>query len=326
MEANIARVDSRLQRKSAQMRDGSHTNGSFLGQPSTGGARRGVELRYIQGVSVSPYSLDAPSCAATAVVVEVPHAGLDVPVPWNAPLNAHPRDVLRDADTFVDELVADAPARGAALLRAHVSRYVVDLNRSRDEYDSEAVEGARTDVSLPHGLFWHTTAVGDRLLRRPLTEAEAQQRLVAIYDPYHAELERLMHERIDEHGVAVVLAMHSMPSLGATRSGRGRRADVVPGTQNFTTASPKLIAVVEEWALATGLTFAHDDPYRGGWVTKLWGRPRRRCHAIQLEFCRDLYMNEDRLERKPRELAELRSACANLVRRLGDAASMLSKR
>ena len=77
---------------------------------------------------------------------------------------------------------------------------------------------------------------------------------------------------------------------------------------------------------ATGLTFAHDDPYRGGWVTKLWGRPRRRCHAIQLEFCRDLYMNEDRLERKPRELAELRSACANLVRRLGDAASMLSKR
>jgi N-formylglutamate amidohydrolase len=226
----------------------------------------------------------------------------------------------------VDELVTDAPAQGAAVLRAHVSRYVVDLNRSRDEYDARAVAGARSDVSLPHGLFWHTTAAGDRLLRRPLSEVEAQARLEAIYDPYHAELERLVHERLDAHGVAVILAVHSMPAVGATRAGHQRRADVVPGTQNFTTASPDLIALVESWARDEGLSLAHDDPYRGGWVTKHWGRPRRQCHAIQVEFCRDLYMDERTLERKPANLALLRGACRNLVQRLGEAAKTLSKR
>jgi N-formylglutamate deformylase len=188
------------------------------------------------------------------------------------------------------------------------------------------VVGARGDVSLPHGLFWHTTAAGERLLRRALSEEEAQERLGAVYDPYHAELERLVHERLDEHGVAVVLAVHSMPSHGATRSGHGRRADVVPGTQNFTTASPRLIAVVEEWARDAGLSLSHDDPYRGGWVTKHWGRPRRRCHAIQLEFSRDLYMNEAHLERHEPGVERLRAACEDLVRRLGEASKALAKR
>ncbi len=277
-------------------------------------------------MSDAPFDLFAPSAAPSAVVVEVPHAGLRVPAPWAGPIAAGDRDVLRDADTFVDELVSHATRQGASVLRANVSRYVVDLNRGRDEYDARAVDGARVDVSLPHGLFWHTTAAGERLLRRTLSEDEAQERLRAVYDPYHAELERLVHERIDEHGVAVVLAVHSMPSLGATRSGHGRRADVVPGTQNFTTASPRLIGVVEEWARGAGLTFSHDDPYRGGWVTKHWGRPRRRCHAIQLEFARDLYMDEARLERKPDGLERLRVACEDLVSRLGEASKALAKR
>ncbi len=283
-------------------------------------------MRYTRSVSIPPFDPFAPESPATPVVVEVPHAGVWIPPAWADPLRTNERSVLRDADTFVDELVQDAPKCGAALLRANVSRYVVDLNRGRDEYDARAVEGARSDVSLPHGLFWHTTAAGEKLLSRALSEHEAEERLRAVYDPYHAELERLVHERLDDHGVAVVLAMHSMPSVGATRQGHMRRADVVPGTQSFTTASPRLIALVEEWARDQGLSFSHDDPYRGGWVTKHWGRPRRRCHAIQLEFCRDLYMDETRLERKPESLAKLRAACADLVERVGAAAKTLAKR
>jgi N-formylglutamate deformylase len=277
-------------------------------------------------VSDSYFDLAGPTAPETPVVVEVPHAGLRIPSAWALPIEAAEKSVLRDADTYVDELVQDAPIAGAVRLRAMVSRYVVDLNRGRDEFDARAVEGARADVSLPHGLFWHTTAAGERLLRRALREEEAEARLRAIYDPYHAELERLVHERLDAHGVAVVLAIHSMPTYGATRSGHGRRADVVPGTQSFTTASPKLISVVEEWARDTGLSLAHDDPYRGGWVTKHWGRPRRRSHAIQLEFARELYMDERSLERKPANLAKLATSCVDLVRKLGAAAPALAKR
>ena len=272
----------------------------------------------------APFEVDLPRAPETPVVVEVPHAGLTIPDAWRVPLDLDERSVIRDADTFVDELVQNAPMVGAAVLRANLSRYVVDLNRGRDEYDARAVEGARADVSLPHGLFWHTTAAGARLLRRALREDEAESRLRALYDPYHAELERLVHERIDTHGIAVILAVHSMPAYGSTRAGHGRRADVVPGTQSFTTAAPALVSLVESWAREAGLTLAHDDPYRGGWVTKHWGRPRRGFHAIQLEFARELYMDESTLERKPDRLAALGGACVELVRRLGVAAAALA--
>ena len=101
------------------------------------GRRRAV--RYTRGVNEAPFDLLAPSAPPSAVVVEVPHAGLRVPPSWAGPIAAGDRDVLRDADTFVDELVTHAPRQGASVLRANVSRYVVDLNRGRDEYDARAV-------------------------------------------------------------------------------------------------------------------------------------------------------------------------------------------
>ncbi len=266
-----------------------------------------------------------PDEADSPMVVEVPHAGTMLPAPWATGILTDATSVLRDADSFVDELVLDAPSAGAALLRANVSRHVLDLNRSRDEYDGQAVEGAPAHLCLPHGLIWHTNSQGDPLMRAPISEADAQSRIRAIYDPYHAELERLMRRSLDRNGVALVLAVHSMPSHGANRKGLPRRADVVPGTQNFTSATPSLIKIVEEWARGEGLTLSHDDPYRGGWVTKLWGRPGLNCHAIQLEFCRDLYMDEATLERNSGKLQALRASCATLMKRLSGAARLLAK-
>ena len=74
------------------------------------GARTWADLRYIRRVSSPLHTLDAPTEGATPVVVEVPHAGLLVPEAWRGSLEAHPRDVLRDADSFVDELVSEATA------------------------------------------------------------------------------------------------------------------------------------------------------------------------------------------------------------------------
>src|SRR5690606_31342028 len=122
------------------------------------------------------FSVDRPEGGETPVVVEVPHAGLTVDPLALATLIAPARSLGRDADLYADELFADAPACGATLLRAHVSRYVCDLNRAPDEID-EQTSPVGTARSAPHGLIWRRTTEGRPALARPLPPEEVQRRL-----------------------------------------------------------------------------------------------------------------------------------------------------
>ena len=252
------------------------------------------------------------------MVVEVPHAGLELDVDAEQWLLAPEQCRARDADLYVDELYADAPSLGATLLVARVSRYVCDLNRSESDFDARAVEGA-TGQSMPHGLIWHTTTDGKPTMRGPLGRAELDRRLTAIYRPYHERLWELLSRKRERFGFAVLLCGHSMPSRARVgpRGSFARRADVVPGSRGFTSAAPVVIEMPAKLARARGWTTAHDSPYRGGFTTGHYGRPSEHLHAVQVELSRRLYMDERSLERKRGAFEETRDFCGALVRALG---------
>ncbi len=267
------------------------------------------------------FTLTPPRARETPVIVEVPHAGVLVPPHIALRLLAPLRSIARDADLFVDELYESAPDLGATLLVSHVSRYVVDLNRGQDDYDGEAVAGGPPGRRAPRGVIWRLTTEGERCLSAPLTPAELDERLATIHQPYHEALHAEIERKRARFGYVVVLAGHSMPSIG--RSGHGdagvRRADVVPGTQGRTTAAGPLIDEVEGHALEVGLTVRHDDPYRGGYTTRHYGDPASDVHAIQVELARRLYMDETTLRLHPGGFEKTRAFCADLVARLGAA-------
>src|SRR5690348_5649777 len=132
----------------------------------------------------APFSIVEPSGDETPVIVEVPHAGLFVDGPALATLAAPARSIGRDADLWVDELYADAPAHGATMIVAHVSRYVVDLNRSEKDVDAEAVVGAPPNTPATRGIIWRLTSDGARVLDGPLPRRELERRLDTYYRPY----------------------------------------------------------------------------------------------------------------------------------------------
>jgi N-formylglutamate amidohydrolase len=259
-----------------------------------------------------------PSTAETPVVVEIPHAGLDVPAHFRAPLIAPVRALARDADLYVDELYQDAPLEGATLVVASTSRYLLDLNRGEDEIDGNAVAGARSEIARPRGLVWSLTTDGERVLSRPLDPAELDERLDAVHRPYHRALREILARKKKTFGHAVLLAAHSMPSVGRSAHGDpgSQRADVVPGTQGRTTAHGRLIDAVEKHARQAGMSVRHDDPYRGGFSTRTYGRPSEAVHAVQVELARRLYMDEITLKQRPHEFETLRGWCRALVRAL----------
>jgi N-formylglutamate deformylase len=290
----------------------------------------------------APFELVEPTAPETPVIVEVPHAGLEVPAHFLEPLAVPARALGRDADLHVDALYEDAPAEGACLIVARTSRYVVDLNRAEGDVDGDAVEGGRADVRMQHGLVWRTTSEGEPALARRLRREELEERLELVWRPYHRLLASVIARKRERFGIAVVLAAHSMPSFdrngargsvgprGGARDGAGprrdegsqgqmdsrARADVVPGTRGRRSADARFIDAIESQASTSGWTVRHDDPYAGGFTTQHYGRPAEGVHVVQVELARRLYLDEETL-RPNSNFESARAWCRELVARLG---------
>jgi N-formylglutamate amidohydrolase len=263
------------------------------------------------------FTVYRPDGKETPLLVEVPHAGLEVDPIALADLVSPARCIGYDADLLVDELYAEAPALGATVLVAHTSRYVVDLNRSETDVDSAVVQGV-PPLDAPHGLIWKRSTEGHGTLRGPLPHSELTRRLDAIYRPYHRTIAGLLAEKREKFGFALLLCAHSMPSRGRTgHSDTGSdRADVVPGSRGHTTGAAQVIDLPATLARERGWSAQHDIPYRGGFTTGHYGQPSRGVHAVQVELNRHLYLDEEHLRRKPGGFEATREYCAELVRRL----------
>ncbi|MFO0637754.1 MAG: N-formylglutamate amidohydrolase [Polyangiaceae bacterium] len=271
-----------------------------------------------------PFRVLEPPGEESPLLVEVPHAGLVVDDGTRASCVAPPRSIEKDADRYVDELYADAPRLGATLLVATYSRYVVDLNRAETDVDGGSVQGIVGPMRASRGVVWRLTGDGLPVLAAPLEPAELERRLATVYRPYHEALYRIVRRKVAKHGFAVVLAAHSMPSMGTLPSGRKGppRADVVPGTRGRTSAANVLIDAVDHHARTEGYSVSHDDPYRGGFTTAHYGRPRDGVHVVQIELARRLYMDETTLERHD-GFARTRALAAGLMNALTHAARSL---
>lgn len=266
------------------------------------------------------FQLTQPRGERSAVIVEVPHAGLAIPEVVTAEM-AVPHDaILRDADIYVDKLYAGAPDRGASLICAGVSRYVVDLNRADDDVDAETVPDHPAPRALqPRGVVWRMTTDGRAALTEPLSYAQLTRRLELFHAPYHAAVEAELSAVRDRFGHAIMIAGHSMPSVG--RAGHddtgARRADVVPGTRGRTSADSRVIDLVDAHFRAAGLSVRHDDPYRGGYTTGHYGRPGEHWHVVQIELNRALYVDEATSEPRAGDFERLQGLLMRLLDELG---------
>lgn len=263
----------------------------------------------------SSFTAERPTQGETHLIVEVPHAGLSIPDDVKGELHVTPAQILRDADLYVDELWAGAGRQGASTLVAHVSRYVIDLNRAEDDVDGAIVRGHPAPrPQQSRGIVWRTTTDGLPVLAEPLSYAAFQSRVSRYYRPYHDALRREVAHKRSQFGKVLVVAAHSMPSVG--RPHGPRRADIVPGSQGGTTTSRDVLSIVETHFRQAGLSVAHDEPYKGGFTTQHYGKPSAGTNAVQIEINRAIYADEKTSKRRTKEMAELSQVLDALVKKL----------
>jgi len=247
------------------------------------------------------------------LLVSVPHVGTAIPEDIAAALV--PRALAReDTDWHLAEVYAFARELGASLLVPRHSRYVIDLNRPPE--NAPMYPGANNTELVPTRFF-----SGDALYRagRLPDEKEVARRLDTYWRPYHEALAGELARLRAAHGMAVVWDGHSiqaeLPWLFP-----GRLPDLNLGTAAGASCAQALRATLMD-VLAAQSSFSHvtDGRFQGGYITRHYGRPAERIHAVQLEMALATYMDETHAAypvapADPLRLAHLRPVLRALLR------------
>ena len=233
---------------------------------------------------MQPFAFAAGS---TPLLVSMPHVGTHVPVDLAGRMTAAARGVP-DTDWHVDRLYDFLPQLGAGVIRATHSRLVIDLNRAPD--GRPLYPGASNTELCPTTLFDETPvyAAGEAP-----DAAETAARLAAYWRPYHDRLAAELAALKARFGVALLFDAHSIRSE-VPRFFAGRLPDLNIGTGGGGSAAPDLAArVVEAAAEAEGYSSVLNGRFKGGYITRHYGRPADGVHAIQVELSQIVYMDED---------------------------------
>jgi N-formylglutamate deformylase len=120
-----------------------------------------------------------------------------------------------------------------------------------------------------------------------------QNRIQQYWQPYHQQLQAELARLRALHGAVILWDAHSIASQ-VPRFFQGKLPDL-----NFGTADQKSCDVSLQQALAalmqhTTSPFTHvfNGLFKGGHITRHYGKPEQGIHAVQLEMSQCLYMNE----------------------------------
>ncbi len=245
-----------------------------------------------------PFTLTRPIAQSTSAIFAAPHSGRDYGAAFLARAALDERTIRSSEDAFVDLLFDMAPDHGAPFIVAGAPRAFVDLNRAADELDPALIEGVRRGAHSPRiasglGVIPRVVANGRPIYRGKITLEEAQTRIARWWRPYHDALQGLVDDSLARFGEAILIDCHSMPHEALENAGTGSgRPDVVLGDRFGAAASAAVVERIESAFRAAGLRVARNMPFAGAYVTQHYGRPSRRCHAVQVEIDRALYMDE----------------------------------
>ncbi|GAB3626475.1 N-formylglutamate amidohydrolase [Pandoraea terrae] len=222
------------------------------------------------------------------LLISIPHAGTQLPAEIArrmAPIAAH----LDDTDWHLPRLYAFAAELGASILVPANSRYVIDLNRPPN--DENLYPGRSTTGLCPVDTFEGTPlyAAG----AQP-DDAERAARLAVYWQPYHSALQGELERLRAEHGVALLWEAHSIRSV-IPRLFDGRLPDLNLGTADGAACGAGIGETLRDIAARhDGYSAVLNGRFKGGYITRAYGKPAENIHAVQLEMTQCAYMEEAR--------------------------------
>lgn len=223
---------------------------------------------------------------SSPLLISIPHAGTQLPPDILQRLTPQARE-LPDTDWYVHQLYAFARNLGACVIKANFSRYVVDLNRAPDS--SALYVSDPTSPVCPTATF-----DGQPLYARGDVpgDDEIRARVETYWQPYHGRIVEELARIKAEHPIALLWDAHSIaseiPGLFA-----GQLPEFNLGTRDDASC-PREIAEALLSTVQAGGRFSAvlNGRFKGGYITKQYGKPAESVYALQLELSQRAYMSE----------------------------------
>ena len=219
------------------------------------------------------------------LILSMPHAGVEVPTacaqgllsPWLA---------RRDADWWIDRLYDFAHELGATVVRTSISRTVIDVNRDPGGvslYPGQATTELCPTMTFDGDALYDSNAAPDA--------AAIAERRATYYAHYHAALAGEISRLKAQHAAIVVYDCHSIRSR-IPRLFAGDLPNFNLGTYEGASCAAALTAAVEGVCDRTAYSRVTNGRFKGGFITRHYGRPHEGVHALQMELACRGYMHE----------------------------------
>ena len=216
------------------------------------------------------------------LLVSFPHSGTYIPPDIAARMTPLALTVP-DTDWHVPLLYKFLDSIGASRIEATHARYVVDLNRPPD--DQELYAGQKKTGLVPTDSF-----AGEPLYREPPSPGEIADRK-KFWQPYHDALAQELSRLKAIHGSVILWDAHSIESVLPSLF-EGRLPDLNLGTFDGKSCDTDIIEAVFDTAKQSGFSAVLNARFKGGYITRHYGAPKKGIQAIQLEMAQTIYMEE----------------------------------
>ena len=225
---------------------------------------------------------------SSPLLISLPHDGSFIPDDIAARMLPAARR-SPDTDWHVGRLYEPlAQKLGASVLKPVSSRYVIDLNRPADGH---ALYPGQRETGLVSTIGFD----GERLYLdgKAPDASEVQQRINEFWRPYHQALSREIARLLEEHGRAVLWEGHSIRSH-VPMLFDGQLPDFNLGTAAGESCGRPLQAGLEACLQSQSrFSFAVNGRFKGGYITRQYGKPASGVQAVQLELAQVNYMDEE---------------------------------
>lgn len=233
----------------------------------------------------------------TPLIVSFPHTGTEIPADLAGGLVSREL-ALKDADWWLERLYAFVSEFDATTVRTPFSRTVIDVNR--DPEGHSLYPGQATTGLVPTETF-----DGEPLYQpsQAPSSADIAARKTAYFEPFHAALSGEIRRLRASHDHVVLYDCHSIRTV-VPRLFPGTLPIYNIGTNGGASCAGAIERAATLACAATGRSLVVNGRFRGGWITRHYGRPEQGVHAIQMELAQSFYMEEDAPLRFPAERSE----------------------
>ncbi len=223
------------------------------------------------------------------VIVSFPHDGVLLPAEIKDHFNALGQQVP-DTDWFVNQLYNFLPDLDVSFFIPEFSRYVVDLNRSSQ--GGSLYPGQYETSVCPVATFDDESIYKDG--KEPDAD-EVTRRIAAYWQPYHDHIQSEIARVKALHGYAILWDAHSIRGV-VPQLFDGVLPDLNFGTAAGTSCAPDILKRVTDIAYEqSDFSVVENARFKGGYITRNYGKPDENVHTIQLEINQSIYMSDDQV-------------------------------